>query len=128
MGTPGRGRQIEKMPEVEKIAKARRLRREMTRAERLLWGALRAHRLAGLHIRRQAPCGPYFADFLCARARLVIEIDGATHSRDEELLRDSRRDAWFEAHGYRVLRLHNSDVYENLQGTVEMILASARIE
>jgi very-short-patch-repair endonuclease len=71
------------MREGQSIARARRLRREMTRAESLLWRAMRGHRLAGLHIRRQAPCGPYIADFLCVKARLAIEVDGATHSRPD---------------------------------------------
>ncbi len=67
--------------------RARRLRREMTDAERKLWGALRHHRLAGLQFRRQAPCGPYIADFLCHAAMLVVEVDGATHSMDAERAR-----------------------------------------
>jgi very-short-patch-repair endonuclease len=116
------------MSQASKIGRARRLRREMTSAERQLWGALRAHRLADLHFRRQAPCGPYFADFLCAKARLVVEIDGATHSRSDEVRRDALRDAWLEANGYRVLRLQNAEVYENLQGAVETILAVARTD
>jgi very-short-patch-repair endonuclease len=99
----------------------------MTRAESLLWRALRGHRLAGLHIRRQAPCGPHVADFLCVNAKLVIEVDGATHSQPDELCRDARRDAWFAANGYRVLRLQNADVYENFDGVVETILANIKI-
>ena len=95
----------------------------MTRAERLLWRALRGHRLNGLHIRRQEPCGPYIADFLCVKARLVVEVDGATHSRLGEMSRDAKRDAWFAANGYRVLRLQNADIYENFDGAIETILA-----
>lgn len=96
----------------------------MTRAESLLWRAMRGHRFSGLHIRRQAPCGPYIADFLCVKARLAIEVDGATHSRPDELARDAKRDAWFAANGYRMLRLQNSDIYENLDGAIETILAN----
>jgi very-short-patch-repair endonuclease len=103
--------------------RARRLRRDLTAAERKLWHALRAHRLAGLSFRRQAPCGPFIADFLCAAARLVVEVDGATHSSGEELEYDRRRDAWFAANGYRVLRVTNDDVYRNLDGVCETILA-----
>ncbi len=114
------------MREAQTIARARRLRRDMTRAESLLWRALRGHRLAGLHVRRQAPCGPYIADFLCVRARLVIEIDGATHSNPDELERDAKRDAWLAANGYRVLRLQNAEIYRNFDGVIETILANLR--
>ena len=99
----------------------------MTKAEALLWRAMRAHRFADLHIRRQAPCGPYFADFLCHKARLVIEIDGATHSMDDELRRDARRDAWFAANGFTVLRFANVEVYENFEGVIETIFARANL-
>ncbi len=103
--------------------RAQGLRRAPTDAERKLWHVLRAHRLAGLSFRRQAPCGPFIADFLCAEARLIIEVDGATHSSDEEVAYDKRRDAWFAANGYRVLRVTNEDVYRNLDGVCETILA-----
>ncbi len=103
--------------------RASNLRRAPTDAERKLWHALRAHRLAGLSFRRQAPCGPFIADFLCAEARLVVEVDGATPSTDEELAFDRRRDAWFAANGYRVLRVTNDDVYRHLDGVCETILA-----
>jgi very-short-patch-repair endonuclease len=103
--------------------RARHSRGEPTNAERKLWHALRAHRLAGLSFRRQSPCGPFIADFLCAEVRLIVEVDGATHSSDEEVACDKRRDAWFAANGYRVLRVTNEDVYRNLDGVCETILA-----
>src|ERR1700753_3117296 len=112
----------------QSTVRARWLRKAMTCAEAILWRSLRGHRLAGLHIRRQAPCGPYIADFLCGAERLVIEVDGATHSSDDELRRDSRRDAWFEANGYRVLRVQNVEVYENLEGVIETILANVKTD
>jgi very-short-patch-repair endonuclease len=105
---------------------ARKLRREMTSAERKLRRALRAHRLAGLQFRRQVPCGPYIVDFLRHSARLVVEGGGATHSTDGEIAHDIRRDAWFAANGFRVLRFTNAEVYENFEGVLETILA--RIE
>ena len=102
---------------------ARGLRREQTGAESKLWRALRAHRLAGLSFRRQAPCGPFIADFLCAEARLVVEVDGATHSSEAEVAYDRRRSHWFEGRGYRVLRVTNEEVYRSLDGVLETILA-----
>ena len=58
------------------LAFARQLRREMTMAEAMLWRALRGSRFAGLKFRRQAPVGPYIADFLCIASRLIVELDG----------------------------------------------------
>jgi very-short-patch-repair endonuclease len=104
--------------------RARSLRRELTDAERKLWYALRAHRLAGLSFRRQTPCGPFIADFLCAEARLVIEVDGATHSTEDEIVYDRRRDEWFVAKRDRVLRLTNDEIYRNLDGIRETILSA----
>ncbi len=104
-----------------KVAFARKLRHEMSNAEHKLWAALRGHRFHGLQFRRQAPCGPYVADVLCHAARLVIEVDGATHSTEAELARDSRRDAWFEDNGFSVLRVTNAEVYAEFEGVLEMI-------
>ena len=99
--------------------RARNLRRELTNAERKLWGALRGHRLAGLQFRRQQPCGPHIADFLCHAARRVVEVDGATHSTASELARDARRDAWFVEHGFMVLRVSNAEVYGEFDGVLD---------
>ena len=97
------------------------MRREMTNAERKLWMGLRAHRLEGLQFRRQEPCGPYIVDFICHAVRLVVEVDGATHSTDAELARDARRDAWFAERGFAVLRVTNDDVYHELEAVMETI-------
>ncbi|HEY0419765.1 MAG TPA: endonuclease domain-containing protein, partial [Acetobacteraceae bacterium] len=75
---------------------ARRMRREATPAERLLWQALRARQSEALKFRKQVPFGPYVADFYCAAAKLVIEVDGATHAKGEG---DITRDAWFRQRG-----------------------------
>ncbi|WP_442753268.1 endonuclease domain-containing protein [Methylocystis sp. JAN1] len=66
------------------------------------------------------PCGPFVADFLCHAARLVIEVDGATHSTDE-LRRGSRRDAWFADDGFSVLRVTNAEVYAEFEGVLDTI-------
>ena len=100
---------------------ARRLRRAITRAETLLWRHLKAHRLASIQLRRQTPFGPYIADFCAHSAKLVIELDGATHDFKERIERDEMRDKWFERQGYRVLRFTNDDVLKNLEGVVTAI-------
>src|SRR5438876_8163756 len=91
-------------------ARARALRKEMTDAERIVWNAIRAHRLHGASFRRQTPIGPFVVDFVCHAAGLVIEIDGGQHFESEHLKRDARRDAFLKSKGYRVLRFNNHDV------------------
>ncbi|GAA0572828.1 hypothetical protein GCM10008942_21940 [Rhizomicrobium electricum] len=66
------------------IPRARALRHRLTDAERILWSRLRCHDFGGLHFRKQHPLGPYIADFVCLKAKLVVEVDGATHSTDDE--------------------------------------------
>ncbi|HUF87089.1 MAG TPA: DUF559 domain-containing protein [Thermohalobaculum sp.] len=97
---------------------ARRLRHEMTVAERKLWRALRAHRFRGIGFRRQAPLGPYIADFVSHHLKLVIEVDGGQHSSSA---RDTRRDEWMAREGYRVLRFWNNEVLGNLEGVMDRI-------
>jgi very-short-patch-repair endonuclease len=104
--------------------RARTLRREATPFERALWRALRVLDLPGGHFRRQAPIGPYFADFAHHGARLVVELDGAQHGHEAGARRDAARSAYLEAAGYRVLRFWNHEVHGNLDGVVETILAA----
>jgi very-short-patch-repair endonuclease len=100
---------------------AKRLRREMTEAEKRLWYRLRAHRFAQASFRRQSPVGPFVADFVNHAARLVIEVDGGQHSASSS---DSRRDAWFADRGYRVLRFWNNDVLARTDSVLEEIAAA----
>jgi len=86
----------------------------MTRAETLLWRHLKAHRLAGLAFRRQCPMGSYIADFVSHSCKLVVEVDGESHDFESRIRHDERRDEWFGARGYRVLRFSNDDVLKNL--------------
>ncbi|MDJ1008858.1 MAG: DUF559 domain-containing protein [Paracoccaceae bacterium] len=98
---------------------AKRLRREMTDAERRLWYHLRAHRFFGLSVRRQAPIGPYIVDFLIPSRRTVIEVDGGHH----DAATDAARTAFLNAKGYRVLRLWNLDVLTNTEGVLAHLAA-----
>jgi very-short-patch-repair endonuclease len=92
----------------------------MTFCERQLWKALRA---LDLNIRRQAPMGRYALDFVCHAAKLVIEVDGYYHSLPERKIADAARDAWLNRQGYRVLRVSDRDVYNDLARIVDRILA-----
>ncbi|QRM30502.1 endonuclease domain-containing protein [Microvirga sp. VF16] len=105
-------------------SQAKRMRREMTPAERKLWHSLKAHRFQGLHMRRQVPIGPYVADFICHSAKLVIEVDGSQHGFDRHVEQDRARDSWFEARGYRVLRFWNHDVMTALDSVLDTIFAT----
>jgi very-short-patch-repair endonuclease len=104
--------------------RARSLRANSTEAERIVWWALRAHRLNGASFRRQTPIGPYVVDFICHAAGLVIEIDGGQHFESKQEQRDARRDAYLAGKGFRVLRFNNHDVMLNRQGVLETIAAA----
>ncbi|MBV9053735.1 MAG: endonuclease domain-containing protein [Hyphomicrobiales bacterium] len=104
--------------------RARALRGDATPAERRLWRALRLVELPDGHFRRQAPIGPYFADFAHHSLRLAVELDGEQHGQNLGLRRDARRTAYLNEQGYRVLRFWNHEIAENLDGVVETILAA----
>lgn len=69
--------------------------------------------------------GPYVVDFVCHRARLIVEIDGGVHEMDVVAQRDAERDAWLSERGYRVLRIKNANVIANIDSVVRAIQASA---
>src|ERR1700722_2050686 len=90
---------------------ARKLRRQQTLAEKLLWRHLRGRRLCDIKFRRQFPIGPYFVDFCSIERRLIIEVDGCQHadrSGDDEV-----RTTYLTSRGYRVLRFWNDQVLAN---------------
>ncbi len=102
--------------------RARSLRRAPSEAEKRLWGFLRDRRLNDFKFVRQAPLGPYFADFLCRDRRLIVEVDGVTHGEDHQVSHDLRRTRYLESQGYRVLRVWNIEVFTNLDGVLTAIL------
>ena len=96
--------------------RAKELRNAATPAERTLWRFLSGRKVGGWKFSRQMPIGPYFADFLCREAHLIIELDGYSHDMCQAY--DSRRDRWLAENGYRVLRFTNDDVMSNIEGVV----------
>ena len=106
------------------VARARKLRRNSTDAERTLWRALRS-KLPQFKWRRQMPVGPYFADFACFAEKLIVEIDGGQHANATEY--DERRSAFLESQRYRVLRFWNNDVLANTDGVLEEIARTLRL-
>ncbi|MBD9666491.1 BirA family biotin operon repressor/biotin-[acetyl-CoA-carboxylase] ligase [Variovorax paradoxus] len=99
-------------------ANAQVLRREMTDSERKLWGGLRAEQL-GVKFRRQHPLGNYVADFACLAPKLIVELDGSQHQVQQGY--DARRDAFFRAQGFDVLRFASNDPFTNLDGVRQAI-------
>jgi very-short-patch-repair endonuclease len=99
------------MPDRKEIRdRARAMRKAPTPAEKALWQMLRGGRLDGLKFRRQVPIGPYIADFACNSPKVIIECDGGQHALSDY---DARRDAWFQADGYRVLRFWNGEINDH---------------
>lgn len=95
----------------------------MTDGERRLWAELREfRRLYGIHVRRQAPIGPYVVDFAVHERRLIIEVDGEHHFTSEGLRRDRIRDDWLATLGYRVVRINTGELSDSFDGCVEDIL------
>ena len=77
--------------------------------------------MQGFKFVRQHPVGPYFADFACRSARLIIEVDGATHSTDAELEHDRLRTAFMEKQGYRILRISNDESMNGMDEVLTLI-------
>ncbi|MBV8908878.1 MAG: DUF559 domain-containing protein [Sphingomonas sp.] len=100
------------------MASARRLRRQLSLPEMLLWRLMRLKR-GELRFRKQHAIGPFVADFYCPAARMVIEIDGATHDERED--QDSRRDAYMASLGLTVVRIPASEVLADPDGVADGI-------
>jgi very-short-patch-repair endonuclease len=102
--------------------RARELRTNQTDAEAKIWTALRNRGLDGWKFRRQHPIGPYYADFACVEAMVIIEADGGQHNDDI----DEKRTAWLTRQGWLVLRYWNHDIHANLAGILEISLSRLR--
>jgi very-short-patch-repair endonuclease len=112
-----------KRPTRETRERVKRLRTNATEPEKILWNALRARNIGGLKFRRQHPIEPYVADYYCAEATLIIELDGESHNDREDY--DARRDAYFCKLGLTVMRVTNDEVIRNIDGVAVAILKAA---
>jgi len=92
--------------------------------ERLLWGQIRNEQL-GVKFRRQFSIGNYVADFFSPQIKLVIEIDGETHSTAEELKRDKEKEDYFRSFNIKVIRYNNNGIVESLEDVVRDISEKA---
>lgn len=105
--------------------RAKMLRQNSSLAERILWKDLRlVPRESGLKFRRQHPIQPYVVDFVCLKARLVVEIDGWSHDSRQE--NDRFRSDYLQAMGYIILRFTNDDVYRDGESVVQTIVHQAQ--
>jgi very-short-patch-repair endonuclease len=106
-----------------KTNRSRALRFNATSAEDVLWYHLRNRNLNGFKFVRQAPIENFFADFLCRETRLIVEVDGGTHGEPHEIAADAVRTAVLEKLGFKIIRTHNRDIYDNIDGVLEHIVA-----
>ncbi|MBQ6929623.1 MAG: endonuclease domain-containing protein [Oscillospiraceae bacterium] len=101
------------------ISLARVLRKNMTKQERKLW--FEFLREYPLRFQRQKAIGEYIVDFYCAKARVVVEIDGSQHYEDKAVQADIKRTDYLKSKGLKVLRFSNFDIEDNMRGVCEMI-------
>ncbi len=101
------------------IPLAKELRKNMTREERHLWYDF----LKSFPIRfqRQKAIGKYIVDFYCAKARLIVELDGSQHYTDDGEISDEARSEQLQSQGLFVLRFSNLDIQNNFLGVCETI-------
>ncbi len=97
---------------------SRTMRKNPTGAEEILWRILRDRRFANFKFRRQVPLGSYIADFVCYKARLIVELDGSQHA---ENLHDVARDNWLKGQGFEILRIWNNELANNRDSVLETI-------
>ena len=106
------------------LAKARRLRRDETKAEQAAWNLLRNRQRLGHKFRRQQPVGKRVADFCCFELRLIIELDGSVHAQPSQTRRDESRDRELRAQGFKVLHFSNGLALSNPEGFVAKVEAA----
>ena len=101
------------------VPKAKTLRKNMTKEEKHLWyDFLRTY---PVRFSRQKVLGKYIADFYCAEAKLIIELDGSGHFTDEGMQYDDERTAFLENYGLTVIRITNVEIHKNFCGVCEYI-------
>jgi very-short-patch-repair endonuclease len=98
--------------------KRRELRNDMTNAERLLWKRIRRRQIRNKRFLRQFSVGKYIIDFYCPEIRLAVEVDGDTHSSDEEIESDKNRQTEIENFGISFLRFKNEEIFRNIEKVI----------
>lgn len=98
----------------------RELRKNNTKAERVLWECLRKNKL-GVKFYRQYSVGKYIVDFYCPRQRLAVELDGGYHLKAEIRIHDEARTKLLEKQGIIVIRFWNTEVFDSLETVLQKI-------
>ena len=99
-----------------KYTLARNLRKNSTNQESVLWQILRNRKFYGYKFKRQHPIGKYILDFICEEKRITIELDGSQHNEPQNIKKDNNRTEFLMLEGYRVVRIWNNDIDNNLEG------------
>ena len=103
---------------------AKQLRKEMTKEERHLWyDFLRSY---PVRFSRQKVLGKYIADFYCAEAKLIIELDGSQHYEPDNAQKDDERTVFLKRYGLKVIRIPNNEISRNFRGVCEYIDAAVK--
>jgi very-short-patch-repair endonuclease len=100
---------------------SRKLRKNMTDAERLLWSRITRKQLKGYQLYRQKILGNFIVDFYCPAARLVVELDGGQHYHQQGKEKDRARDNYMAKQGLRVLRFSDGEVFSELEAVTATI-------
>lgn len=111
-------------PEI--FLRAAELRRNMTKAEKLLWRELKSKKILVFTFRRQHPVNMFIADFYCHKVRLAIEIDGSIHEVDGNKEKDQGREDEFEKFGITTIRFTNNEIYQKLDVVIKEIESICR--
>ena len=100
---------------------AKKLRKEQTQPELIIWNILRQRRFFNLKFRRQVHFGKYIADFACYEKKIIIELDGSQHLEEKNLLKDRIRTEYLNDIGFTVFRFYNSDILNNLESVLTFL-------
>ncbi len=105
--------------------RAKALRQDMSLPEVLLWIQIRKRLQGQLRFRRQHPVGPFILDFYCSEKTLAVEVDGKVHDTGDHPERDRYRDQWLATQGIKTLHIPATEVLNNMDGVISMILLAA---
>ena len=100
---------------------ARKLRKNMTLSEVLLWKRMKSGQIRGFDFDRQRVIGNYIVDFYCPSAKVIVELDGGQHYTQEGIRRDQVRDKYLDSLGFTILRFSDREVFKNIEGVLERI-------
>ncbi len=112
----------------EEREKRRRLRRNVPKAEAVVWSRLKGKQLLGYKFRRQYSVGPYVLDFYCPALKLAVEVDGNSHYKISAQPGDQIRQAYVESFGTGFIRFTNEEVYQELENVLAAIARVAHGE